>query len=161
MGKRMKRAFEIMNERNRRYLEKAADKDKQNSLAADAAEPGEPDITENSDLPDSPEAGTALSPEEAEELRRAEEKLRAYREANGMDPDAPIPDGPVSDGLPDPDRIERERKEGERKAKEFHAEKLELEKGDIPALIISALLVFGPIFLVLGAVVVLAWFFLH
>ena len=156
MGKRLKRAFEIMNERNRRYLEQAAEKDRQNSGAADAAEPdepNEPDITEKSDSPD---AETALSPEEEEELRRAEEKLRAYREANGTNPDAPIPDG-----LPDPDRIERERKEGERKAKEFHAEKLELEKGDVPALIISALLVFGPIFLVLGAVVVLAWFFLH
>ena len=34
------------------------------------------------------------------------------------------------------------------------------EKGDIPALIISALIVFSPIFLVLIGIIVLAWIFL-
>ena len=35
-----------------------------------------------------------------------------------------------------------------------------LEKGDIPALILSALLVFGPIILVLAALLALAWILL-
>ena len=35
------------------------------------------------------------------------------------------------------------------------------EKGDIPALIISAFIVFFPIFLVLIGIMVLAWIFLH
>ena len=48
------------------------------------------------------------------------------------------------------------------KAAAFHEEeKLKLEKGDLPAMILSALMVFGPVFLVLGAIVALAWIFLH
>ncbi|MBE6724198.1 MAG: hypothetical protein E7576_03215 [Ruminococcaceae bacterium] len=57
----------------------------------------------------------------------------------------------------------------EEKAKAFHAGeepgsepgKVELEKGDLPAMIISALLVFGPVFLVLFGILALAWVFLH
>ena len=50
----------------------------------------------------------------------------------------------------------------EDKAKEYRENnKAELEKGDVPALIISAMIVFGPVFLILAALVVLAWIFLH
>ncbi len=38
---------------------------------------------------------------------------------------------------------------------------LGLEKGDLPAIILSAFLVFGPIFLVLIGILVVAWIFLH
>ena len=138
MGKRLDRAFEVMKERNRLFLEEAAKKDGK--------------TPDSADLPESPED---------EERRRAEEKLRAYREANGLPadlPDADLPDGSADlSGEPLSDEME----EGERKAKEFHKEELGLEKGDIPALILSAMLVFGPIFLILGGILVLAWIFLH
>ena len=131
MGKRLDRAFEVMKERNRLFLEEAAKKDGK--------------TPDSADLPESPED---------EERRRAEEKLRAYREANGLPADLPDAD------LPD-EHLSEEREEGERKAKEFHKEEVGLEKGDIPALILSAMLVFGPIFLILGGILVLAWIFLH
>ena len=138
MGKHLDRAFEVMKERNRLFLEEAAKKDGK--------------TPDSADLPESPED---------EERRRAEEKLRAYREANGLPadlPDADLPDGPAD--LSDK-HLSGEREEGERKAKEFHKEEVGLEKGDIPALILSAMLVFGPIFLILGGILVLAWIFLH
>ncbi|MBQ5354833.1 MAG: hypothetical protein IIU08_03080 [Clostridia bacterium] len=143
MGKRLDRAFEVMKERNRLFLEEAAKKDGK--------------TPDSADLPESPED---------EERRRAEEKLRAYREANGLPadlPDADLPDGPadLSDKHLSGEPLSDEREEGERKAKEFHKEELGLEKGDIPALILSAMLVFGPIFLILGGILVLAWIFLH
>ena len=153
MGKRLDRAFEVMKERNRLFLEEAAKKDGK--------------TPDSADLPESPED---------EERRRAEEKLRAYREANGLPadlPDADLPDGPADlpgehlsgehlSGEPlSGKNLSGEREEGERKAKEFHKEELGLEKGDIPALILSAMLVFGPIFLILGGILVLAWIFLH
>ena len=126
MGKRLDRAFEVMKERNRLFLEEAAKKDGK--------------TPDSADLPEAPED---------EEQRRAEEKLRAYRDENGLPAD--LSDEHLSD----------EREEGERKAREFHKEELGLEKGDIPALILSAMLVFGPIFLILGGILVLAWIFLH
>ena len=143
MGKRLDRAFEVMKERNRLFLEEAAKK--------------EGKTPDSADLPESPED---------EERRRAEEKLRAYREANGLPadlPDADLPDGPadLSDKHLSGEHLSDEREEGERKAQEFHKEELGLEKGDIPALILSAMLVFGPIFLILGGILVLAWIFLH
>ena len=58
--------------------------------------------------------------------------------------------------------ISEEIAQAEKKAREFHEEdKLELEKGDLPAIIISALLTFGPIILVLGGILAVAWIFLH
>ena len=36
-----------------------------------------------------------------------------------------------------------------------------LEKGDLPAIIISAFIVFLPVILILGVFLVLAWFFIH
>ncbi len=143
MGKRLDRAFEVMKERNRLFLEEAAKKDGK--------------TPDSADLPESPED---------EERRRAEEKLRAYREANGLPadlPDADLPDGPadLSDKHLSGEPLSDEREEGERKAQEFHKEEVGLEKGDIPALILSAMLVFGPIFLILGGILVLAWIFLH
>ncbi len=143
MGKRLDRAFEVMKERNRLFLEEAAKKDGK--------------TPDSADLPESPEN---------EEQRRAEEKLRAYREANGLPADlsdADLPDGPadLSDKHLSGEPLSDEREEGERKAKEFHKEEVGLEKGDIPALILSAMLVFGPIFLILGGILVLAWIFLH
>lgn len=57
---------------------------------------------------------------------------------------------------------ETELKEAEEKAEEYRKNNdMGLEKGDMPALIISAFLVFGPIFLVLGGLLALAWIFLH
>ena len=143
MGKRLDRAFEVMKERNRLFLEEAAKKDGK--------------TPDSADLPESPED---------EERRRAEEKLRAYREANGLPadlPDADLPDGPadLSGEHLSGEHLSGEMEEGERKAKEFHKEEVGLEKGDIPALILSAMLVFGPIFLILGGILVLAWIFLH
>ena len=40
-------------------------------------------------------------------------------------------------------------------------EGMKLEKGDVPAMILSAILVFGPVFLVLFGIFALAWIFLH
>lgn len=52
--------------------------------------------------------------------------------------------------------------EAEKKAREFQEEnKLDLEKGDMAAIILSAFLVFGPIFLVLGGLLAVAWIYLH
>lgn len=143
MGKRLDRAFEVMKERNRLFLEEAAKKDGK--------------TPDSADLPEAPED---------EERRRAEEKLRAYREENGLPadlPDADLPDGPadLSGEHLSGEHLSGEMEEGERKAKEFHKEEVGLEKGDIPALILSAMLVFGPIFLILGGILVLAWIFLH
>ena len=142
MGKRTDRAFDIMNERNRRYLEEQKKKDEEAQKSARQDE-------------------GALTPEQEEELRQAEEKRRVFQEQNGGGTgvfryDDPDPDLPES---ADPDEL----KEAERKAKEFHEqiEPVKLEKGDIPAMILSAILVFGPIFLVLFGILALAWIFLH
>ena len=89
----------------------------------------------------------SLTPEQIEELRAAEEKARTFREENGK-----------ADGVWRTDTWES----GERKAREFHKDdEVPLEKGDLPAIILSAVLVFGPIFLILGGIMLLAWFFLH
>ena len=123
MGKHLDRAFDIMRERNRRYLE---EQKKQNGEDMRA-----PDGEENGD-------GQPLTDEQLEELRQAEEKLRAYREQN--------------DGASGVYRVD-EAKSGQEPAK--------LEKGDVPAMILSAIIVFGPIFLVLIGLFFLAWLFLH
>ena len=132
MSKRKDKAFEAMRESNRLYLEDMRKK-----------EGGE----EGYD--------PSLTPEQIEELKAAEEKARAFREANGK-----------AEGVWRSDTwesgVEETVEDGERKAREFHKDdNLPLEKGDVPALILSALLVFGPVFLVLIGIVVLAWFFLH
>ena len=51
----------------------------------------------------------------------------------------------------------------EEKAAAFHRDddRMKLEKGDVPAMILSAILVFGPVFLVLFGILALAWLFLH
>ncbi len=50
----------------------------------------------------------------------------------------------------------------EEKAREFHEEEIpELEKGDLPAMIISAMLVFGPIILALTGILAVFWIVLH
>ncbi len=92
--KKVKRDMEVMNERNKRYLE---------SRESDGA----------SD--DATEASNDEAYQEA--MARAEEYRRQNDDAG-------------------------------------------LEKGDIPALILSALLVFGPIILVLAALLALAWILL-
>ncbi|MBO7403965.1 MAG: hypothetical protein J6V24_03300 [Clostridia bacterium] len=126
------KAFEAMRESNRLYLEDMRKK-----------EGGE----EGYD--------PSLTPEQIEELKAAEEKARAFHETNGK-----------AEGVWRSDTwesgVEETVEDGERKAREFHKDdKLPLEKGDVPALILSALLVFGPIILVMIGIVVLAWFFLH
>ena len=62
-------------------------------------------------------------------------------------------------GIEAQERREAELADGERKAREQHEEEMGLEKGDLPALMISAFLVFGPILLVVGAVIALVWHF--
>lgn len=49
----------------------------------------------------------------------------------------------------------------EEREKAYREEKIELEKGDLPAMILSGLLVFGPIFLALGGLLALFWVYLH
>ncbi len=137
MWKKTERAFDIMRERNRRYLEEKKKEE------AEKGEQGD----EPSDVSDV-----------SEEQRIAAEKLRAYREANSLDPDAKIPEE-----LPgEPEDLSPE--EAERRAEEYrkrNKEGVKLEKGDLPAMIIAAFLVFGPVFLVLFGILFLAWFFLH
>ncbi|MCR4906471.1 MAG: hypothetical protein K6A33_10365 [Clostridiales bacterium] len=132
MKSRKDKAFEAMRESNRLYLEDMRKKE-------------------------GGEAGydPSLTPEEIEELKAAEEKARAFREENGKAESVWRSDtwgSGVADTIED----------GERKAREFHREEnVPLEKGDVSAMILSALLVFGPIFLVLAGIIALAWFFLH
>lgn len=132
MGKKQDKAFETMRESNRLYLEDMKKKE-------------------------SGEGGydPSLTPEQIEELRAAEEKARTFREENGK-----------ADGVWRTDTwesgVEDSIEDGERKAREFHKDdEVPLEKGDLPAIILSAVLVFGPIFLILGGIMLLAWFFLH
>ena len=153
MGKRTERAFDVMRERNRRYLESRKEDGPSQEPATDAA----------AKLPDAEQSGAQLSgadrigeelpkpaeqteptdptdPEDlSEEMREAEEKLRAYREKNGLPGSLP----------------------GTEPKESARAEPPKLEKGDVPAMIIAAVIVFGPIFLVLIAVLALAWIFLH
>ena len=58
---------------------------------------------------------------------------------------------------------EWELEQAEAKAKAFHEENDEpgLEKGDLPALLLSAFLVFGPILLVLAGILSLGWWLLR
>ena len=132
MWDKTKRAFDVMKERNRRYIEEQRKKDE--AERKEEAEQREEDE------------------EESEELRQAKEKLRAYREANGLDPTDRLADG-LSDGPDGEDRAEAYRKANNEAPK--------LEKGDVPAMILSAFIVFGPIFLVLFGILLLAWIFLH
>lgn len=96
--KKVKRDMEVMQERNRRYLE--------------AMEQTEP--SDNEQLSE--------DTQNAEDIREAMTKAKAYRRQN---------------------------------------EDLGLEKGDVFALIFSALLVFGPILLILVLLLTLAWILLH
>ena len=136
MSKNLDRAFDIMRERNRRYLEQKKAED-----AARTDENGKPDEAQTEDE------------HLAEELRQAEEKRRAYQEQNsGAAGFYRVPTDGASDD---------ELREAERKAEAFHAEENKLEKGDLPAMFLSAIIVFGPIFLVLIGLFFLAWLFLH
>ena len=82
-----------------------------------------------------------LTPEQQAELDAAREKAKAFRDEE------------------DPADLA----EAEKRAEEFHRDedKMPLEKGDIPAMILSALMVFGPIFLILLGILLLAMIFLH
>lgn len=92
--RKIKRGMEVMNERNRRYL------DSMN-------ESGQDDVTS--------ENGAQTSDQE---LAQALERQKEYHRQN---------------------------------------DDMSLEKGDIPAMIISAFIVFAPIILVLAALLALAW----
>ena len=96
--KKVKRDMDVMQERNRRYLE--------------AMEQTEPSDNEQ----------FCEDTQKAEDIREAMTKAKAYRQQN---------------------------------------EDLGLEKGDVFALILSALLVFGPILLILALLLTLAWILLH
>ena len=95
--RKVKKSMEVMNERNKRYLEEM-----------------NPESTKPSDFTDE-------SLDTADELAETAEHEKEYRRLN---------------------------------------DDAGLEKGDLPALIISALIVFSPIFLVLIGIMVLAWIFL-
>lgn len=86
-------------------------------------------------------------------LEEQKKKDEARREANPQ----PNPGDPDSAKAPT-----CEAPTPEDKAAAFHEEEqLKLEKGDLPAMILSAFMVFGPVFLVLAAILALAWIFLH
>ena len=70
MWKKTERAFDVMRERNRRYLEEKKKEEAEKQQRKDG------EVSDGSDV--------------SEEQRIAAEKLRAYREANGLDPDAEI-----------------------------------------------------------------------
>lgn len=133
--KKEKRGFEIMNERNRQYIEKM-DRENADKLAAEkaAAEKAAAERTNADEV-------TAAAGEEANQTDNKEE-LSAWESA---------------------DEREIAIEEARKQAEAFHKEnqKMDLEKGDLPALIISAFLVFGPILLILGAILAVAWIFLH
>ena len=168
MGHRTDRAFDVMRERNRRYLEEQKKKDEETAGQTSTEDEAEKEAEESADRTAETEPEEPLSDEAAEELRRAEEKLRAYQEQNGGATGVYRYDEPEeSQELPESEEPGEDPgddlKEARQKAKEFHAQDdpIKLEKGDIPAMIISAILVFGPIFLVLFGLLTLAWFFLH
>ena len=110
--KKIKRSMEVMDERNRLYLEKM-NSDKEDAAVA-SSEPEDNTTEENAIEENAIEENT-----DEKALTREHEK--EYRANN---------------------------------------QELGFEKGDLPALIISALLVFSPVFLVLIAIMMLAWFFL-
>lgn len=126
--KKEKRGFEIMNERNRQYIEKMdrenADKSAAEKAAAEKA------------------AAEGTNADEVANQTDDKEELSAWESA---------------------DEREIAIEEARKQAEAFHKEnqKMDLEKGDLPALIISAFLVFGPILLILGAILAVAWIFLH
>ena len=160
MGKRIERAFDVMRERNRRYLESRKENGSAEEQKAAAEDSADLSGAELSETKQTEQSGAQLSgadrigeepaepaeqteqtdPEDlSEEMREAEEKLRAYREKNGLPGSLP----------------------GTEPKESARAEPPKLEKGDVPAMIIAAVIVFGPIFLVLIAVLALAWIFLH
>ena len=154
-SKRVKKSFEIMQERNRRYLESMKDPD-----AADVGEAGAAE-----EEPVSGEISEDESALEAQAVREIEEEIREDAEEI-EEPGTPEEDlGPAEEKTARRMRYAPVRdpnaEEAEEKAEEFHREENKLEKGDIPAMILSAFLVFGPIFLVLGGILALAWIFLH
>ena len=131
MGKRLDRAFDVMRERNRRSIEKLNQQNKQEQQNKVR------DQEEETVPTDRFESGEPAGSRDWDALT-PEEKARAFhageKPGNGS--------GKPGSGNPEP-------------------EKLELEKGDLPAMILSALLVFGPVFLVLFGILALAWVFLH
>ncbi|MBO4406444.1 MAG: hypothetical protein J5849_01980 [Clostridia bacterium] len=131
-SKKVKKSFEVMQERNRRYLESMKEKEA-GKASGDAEEASAPDGAEELPAP-----GTA---EEA-----PEEELRAEREEKREEAEETLIPAEV---LPEEDDDE------------IPGKKENLEKGDLPAMIISAFLVFGPVFLILGGILALAWIFLH
>ena len=124
MGKRTDRAFDVMRERNRRYLDTQAQAQNQKQESAEA-EPKTESENQKSWEDMTPEEKAAAF--HAGDLRGGQNKGKAPAQQ------APGP------GEPD----------------------TRLEKGDVPAMILSALLVFGPVFLILFGILALAWIFLH
>ena len=105
--------------------------------------------------------------ERAMEVMRERNRRYLEKGGEGKDPDpekaAPDAGEPIKEPLGEPLKDGAESGETpDEKAAAFHEEeKLKLEKGDVPAMILSAIMVFGPVFLVLLAIVILAWIFLH
>ncbi len=161
-SKRVKKSFEIMEERNRQYLESMKEKDAGGSDPADE--------TEERKEPLYPEESSAGVQET--EIRAEREIEEEIREDDGIQESEVPEDTALTEAAGGAGKSTARRmhyapardlteEEAEEKAEEFHREENKLEKGDIPAMILSALLVFGPIFLVLGGILALAWIFLH
>ena len=101
-------------------------------------------------------------------LEEQKKKDEAGREENPQpdheDPDSPQDPSCEDSSCEDPscEDPSSEDLSPEEKAAAFHEkEQLKLEKGDLPAMILSAIMVFGPVFLVLIAILVLVGIFLH
>ena len=142
-SKRTKKSFEIMKEKNRRYLDSMKDKD----AAAPDPETGIEGIEESEEAEERLEELTeAGSTGEAGERLAEEELWGELREASAGETEETPPEDDEEDDEEDDD---------------FPKTEKNLEKGDLPAMIISAFLVFGPIFLALAGILALAWIFLH
>ncbi len=134
MGKRTDRAFDVMRERNRRYLEERAreQQDPQNGPGTEAGPETQPDQP-------AAEREPGREPERDWDALTPEEKAAAFHAQDGaVDGRSAQLSGPSAEREP-----------------------VKLEKGDVPAMILAGILVFGPIFLVLFGILALAWIFLH
>ena len=101
---------------------------------------------------------TQISPFSAAYSRFCLWQLSKSRYLEEMNPESTKPSDFTDESLDTADEL-AETAEHEKEYRRLNDD-AGLEKGDLPALIISALIVFSPIFLVLIGIMVLAWIFL-